>query len=36
MRSFLNTAFVAAMVIAMLWWVYLLVWIALNAANDLP
>jgi hypothetical protein len=35
MRMFWSIAFVAAMVIALLGWVYLLVWIALQAVNDL-
>jgi hypothetical protein len=35
-RMIWNIALVAAMVIATLGWVYLLVWIALQAVSDAP
>jgi hypothetical protein len=34
MQTFWSIAFVAAIVLAMLAWVYLLVWIALQAVGD--
>jgi len=36
MQKIWNIAFVAAMAIAMLGWIYLLVWIALQAVSALP
>jgi hypothetical protein len=35
MRTIWNVAIAAAMIIAMLGWIYLLVWIALQAVSDL-